>query len=509
VRAQRVRLFAALVVAALAAGAQPAQAGDQLPEPVATWMRYEQGYLDRGLNTAVIDSPAKNTQDQRFSPEQGRTFKVKSYWIDVDDAHAFVGTAMEPWLRAKLVDRSGGRTRVRFVVHPESEALYAEALKNARRGPDLNATATSSSRTLLVWDQGDAERPFFAKTSLDVDIGGLRRNIPFKETLRSVGYSEALGADPDSLPDDFQFFPEVMAAIPRGMKTGGMVIRSIPEEVRTGRARVMPLFSLYAAPPDGGDPILARMIRQSGESPEAFVRDRLVRPFARLWFRLVLEQGAMLSPHAQNVLLEVGADGLPTGRFFYRDLGDTAIDLKYRKQIGRRNPRRLPRIADRFDTDYRTGDKVSSRFANATTYYAEGFLYNIDQRLPGWAKRTIIGPVPRTSRLLGDNKLFRIMFDQELERVFMEMTGAATGPQDPSELEARTEEARAIYVERFRASGAVRPRPLARPRKSPVVLVNRLPQRRQAAAKSPVPREMPSAAARKRRSARSRPAAHR
>jgi hypothetical protein len=196
--------------------------------------------------------------------------------------------------------------------------------------------------------------------------------------------------------------------------------------------------------------------------------------------------------------VEIGADGLPNGKFLYRDLGDTAIDLQYRKQIGRRNPRRLPRISERFDIDYRTGEKVASRFANVS-YFSEGFLYNLDQRLPEWSKRGLIGRVQRTSWLRGENRYFRTMLDAELGRAYAEMTGSARAPGG---LQARTERGRKLMVQRFAQSGKKRPRPLARPRNSPIKLVNRIPPGHAQAGENPAARGHGPAGPRAQRGAR-------
>ena len=72
----------------------------------------------------------------------------------------------------------------------------------------------------------------------------------------------------DAPIDGFAYAPEVFSLIPEGAKRGGMILRTIPDEVLRGEERVVPLFSLYADPPDGGPPMLARMIEESGLDAE-------------------------------------------------------------------------------------------------------------------------------------------------------------------------------------------------------------------------------------------------
>src|SRR5437762_698536 len=79
----------------------------------------------------------------------------------------------------------------RLFIHPESQKFYADLIK--QYGPatnDYEATATSSSRSLVVHPKNRPDFLFFVKISLGVELGGVDRTIPAAEVARSVGISK-------------------------------------------------------------------------------------------------------------------------------------------------------------------------------------------------------------------------------------------------------------------------------------------------------------------------------
>ncbi len=378
----------ALSLAATAASA-PARAQQQIPPALGEWMHNEQQLLSREVDERRL-MRLDNAQDRRFAPEEGRTFAIRSYWLDVDRTHFLTSAQLDPETRRLFVRDVGGRTQVRLLVHPESERFYRDVTAHAERGDDFQATATASSRTLLVWQPGRERDAFFAKVSLDVEIGGVTRTIPQSEVARSIGTANVLATEHD-LPQGFDILPEVIGMIPRGMPRGGMIIRQIPRDIRAGERRFVPLFSLYARPRDGSAPMLAQMIRRSGQTPTDFVRGRIVEPFARMWTELAVRRGITSEPHAQNVLLEVGADGLPNGNFLMRDFGGFDVDFEYRDALGIERPTELPHIGT-FEHDYHLDENVD-RFTKLETFFVGGFLHNLDQNVPQWQRQGLVqGP---------------------------------------------------------------------------------------------------------------------
>jgi hypothetical protein len=414
--------------------------GDELPAAVQRWMHAEQKLLSRDVNEQRISTPHDNKQRREFTPEAGQTFAVKSYWLPAASAHAFAGSGIEPGMERLMTRTRGGQRQVRLLVHPESEGFYRDFLRDsgAVRGEDFRAQATASSRTLLVWRDGGARDAFFAKLSLDAEIGGVTRTITHREIARSIGVSNVLTGDARALPDSFGFLPEVYGVMPRGMERGGMIIRAIPPEVRRGEVKLVPLFSLYAEPAGGGRPLLVDMIRKSGQDPRRFVEQRIIAPFARQWAELALEHGITSEPHAQNVLLELGRDGLPTGRFFHRDFGGFNVDFEHRRAVGRPVPRDLPVITG-LREDYFVDKHVAS-LDHLEIYFGQGFVYNLDQKLPRWQKKGWLKR-PARERLLGATSFMELL-RRHTEKAFGEVSGARVTLRTLADLPAATHEAR-------------------------------------------------------------------
>ena len=154
------------------------QERSQLPEPVREWLYNEQVLLSRSVDTDRIYAVTENLQKPELAPESARVFKLKTYWVDSEKLDAFEAKSLDPAIRELFVRKRGGRTQVRLVVHPESESFYASLTRDATPGEELHASATASSRTVLAWKPGDAAHPFFAKLSLNAQIGGVVRTIP-------------------------------------------------------------------------------------------------------------------------------------------------------------------------------------------------------------------------------------------------------------------------------------------------------------------------------------------
>jgi hypothetical protein len=347
-----------------------AEAG--IPAPIREWMDLEQTLLTRRVGIGHIDTP----RGHRLTPESRAIFAVESYWLPADEAHVFEADALPPELAAQFLRTRDGTREVRYLVHPESRGAIERSgvLHHATPGEPLLATATSSSRTLLTWDPANPAVPFFAKLSLDQKLYGLDRMINGAQVARSLGVERILARSTD-LPRSFRWLPEVLGVMPHGPERGGMILRTIPADLLSGDRRLIPLFALGPAGPAGEAPILARMIARSGKSAPDFVRDRIIRPFVREYVALLDDHGIVSEPHAQNVLLEVGRDGMPTGRFVHRDLGGFVPDLERRAAKGLHDEG-LPVVGD-LAYDYFQRE-ASARSTNITHYFGKRFLWTLD-----------------------------------------------------------------------------------------------------------------------------------
>jgi hypothetical protein len=171
----------------------------------------------------------------------------------------------------------------------------------------------------------------------------------------------------------------------------------------------MPLFSLYADPYRSGEPMLPSMARAAKMETVEFLVEYLLRPFADQWLTMVIDEGVVLEPHAQNLLLEIGVDGIPTRRIVHRDFEDVYVDYRHRALCGRALPQKLPMATD-FRVSYLQREHRHELESNLHSYFLGGIIFNIQRRLPVWRAAGLVdGRVPRIT----------------LERLFLDLVEAA------------------------------------------------------------------------------------
>lgn len=397
-----------------------AQGQERLAPGIKKLIYAEQQLLSRDVNEARIMTPKANHQEDQYKPENGQIFEVKSYWVDKEKLKTFESAFISPSMKQIFHKVENGKEKFLFLVHPESESLYQEFLKKTKSGPRFWATSTASSRTLLMWQEGQPEKAFFGKLSLNKSIGGVVRTIPQGEAARSVGTNEVLQINKSALPKSFQFLPETLSLIPNGFERGAMIIREIPQEIAAGKQYFIPLFSLYA---DRGEqrPLLAEMIEKSGMNPRDFVREKVIGPFIQQWMEMVLVHGIAMEPHAQNVLIGLNPQGLPNGQFLHRDFGGFNMDMNRFGELNTLLPAKLPQ-ATTIQEDYHQNFSGKSVDQSLGVYFDHGFAYNLDQKLPVWVKN---GWIPAYSGKAGE---FSDMIYQRMTEEFPKLTKGQIRP---------------------------------------------------------------------------------
>lgn len=393
---------------------------ESLPVSVQELIRYEQEHMLTNAGTVSIGNPArysrhKNEQGIMYRPETGTLFQVESYWVDAEDWHSFQATNMSEYMQQEMMRIKDGKKQVRILVHPESKNFWMPYLKNAELAESYNALASSSSRTLLVWRNGEESRPFFAKLSLDQKIAISRLMRP-SEIVRSVGTNEILNLSQKQLPASFKLLPEVWGITPKGADYGGMIIREIPDEIIVGEKKFLPLFSILTSGKNKTPPELLRMIKESGLSTEEFLQKKIIRPFVEQWVTLAVEQGISMDPHTQNILIGVGKDGLPNGEYLHRDFGGFHVDIEYRKQNALPMPESLPHIRS-ISQDFLQEDIREKFFKSMDLHYRSGTLYSIESKLQEWSKAGLLIPKKWRRGTLDS------MLAKELSSVFHEKYG--------------------------------------------------------------------------------------
>ncbi len=358
-----------------------------LPAGAAALLKYEQFYVNRSLDENKVEA-LQNSQSAEFAPEQGNIFTVKSYWIDAEEFFQFTVPRELERSGLKLRRKYLGKEQLLLMVHPESEAFYSKFIRAREQGPEFSASATASSRTLIMWPTDNPERVFFGKLSLDREIGGVVRTIPRGEVARSLGVTMILQAAGAELPEDFVFLPEFYGLMPKAMRRGGMILRSLPPAYLNSSKRLMPLFALYTSPNKNTLAPIQKMIRESGLLGRNFVLEHIIRPFAGQWLSLAIESGITVEAHAQNILVEVDRRERLTGTFVYRDFGGFNIDLTFRREHKLAMPKELPLIEGE-GKDYHQKSHREALRASLENYFEGGFLYGLGEALTRFGYKNV------------------------------------------------------------------------------------------------------------------------
>lgn len=390
-------------------------------DSLSDWMLLEQTRINRTVDEARIIPPDIKNQSQKYRPESQSWYPLKAVWVPAEELNVAIDQGeFDPKISNLFVRVKEGKTEYRLLVHPESEKFYKTFLtKYPVDSSTFRATSTASSRTVLVQANGNKGPSFFAKLSLDVELGGVRRTVPQGEVARSVGTSMYLKELENRIgADRFTHMAEPFGISPKGWERGGMILRQVPESLQKGETKLVPLFSLYSVDKNGRS-LLQDLADKAKVTPEDFVKRHILNPFYNGWVRWNLEGGVAMEAHAQNVLLELDSKNNPTGRFVHRDLGGFSIDLRSPQA---KNQPTLPIFTDR-KNDYHQAFVDKARRQSLYTYFDGGFLYNVDKELariqPGYKSGDVfkdgrkilssiftyqsgVAPIPSTSLSTGE-----------------------------------------------------------------------------------------------------------
>lgn len=360
-----------------------------LPIAIQDWYSYETDLLSRRVGQRVL-SPLLNDQRDFYKPENKNVFQLEGVWLDENRLKVFKASHLSPRVQSRFERVQDGRKQFLFFIHPESRDLYKEILSEDAEKEFFLAAATSSSRSLLVWQPGRESEPFIAKVSLNKNIAGTNRSLKGQEVARSIGIYNTL-AGSTTLPDNLLILPESLGLIPEGMPSGGMIVREFSEGFYEGSHRYIPLFALYAENNRG---VLLERLQKNNINPRDYVREHILKPFVRLWFELAVEHFVLFEPHAQNVLIEL-KDELWTGRFLLRDFGGFNISFVERQKAGLFVPSDLPTFSNNLLRDYHILNHIPTINASLRIYFSEGFLSPLAYHLSSWATQGLVrsGPI--------------------------------------------------------------------------------------------------------------------
>lgn len=297
------------------------------PDPV-KWIHQEQTLNDRAICEG--DYPINPTLvPPEFWPERQPVFWLPEFEAPRDQFRLFHNypTQPLPW------HFSGSRSEFySHLVHPLSVQYFLKrALKGVRwRDPRFRATPMASHRTLLVWNPRSSKTPPFAvKASFNRWVGGGNRNVRLDEIKRSVGISSLLAGTPKA---DLESQGILLLDDPVGLihkqTNAGLLARETPWKLGAGE-EIVPVFSLCASQ-RVRRPRIVELIESSGLEPAAWVDAFIFTPLLYQAYFLGLTEGVVGEMHEQNILMEL-RNGIPTKRFWHRDLGGFRLDNDLRR----------------------------------------------------------------------------------------------------------------------------------------------------------------------------------
>ena len=295
------------------------------PDPV-KWIHQEQKLNDRIISKG--DYPIEPTSlPPDFWPELQPVFWLPEFEAPKEQFRLFQNpTRSLPWYLLGSSSESYAN-----LVHPLTlQYLLGRNIKGAKwSSPRFLATPMASHRTLLVWKPRANIPPFAVKTSVNVWIGGLNRNVRLNEIRRSVGFSSLLAGIPtaDLARQGILLLDDPVGLVHK-QTNAGFLARDTPCKLAS-EEEIVPLFSLLASG-QNGRPRIVHLIVSSGLEPSVWVDKFIFTPLIYQAYFLGMTEGLVGEMHEQNLLLEL-RDGVPTRRFWQRDLGGFLLDRHLRR----------------------------------------------------------------------------------------------------------------------------------------------------------------------------------
>nr|UXE45426.1 hypothetical protein Hi04_10k_c4921_00003 [uncultured bacterium] len=372
----------------------------QLPPPLQRLMEFERFHL-HSLEEFQISSrdPAFDT---RYFPQNCGAFRLPCFWVRRRNLFV-LGSGLASAATQGLFDGEGPQGRVLFPIHPAELDRYKEFLAEveasdaATEGLHIWAVPTSSTRTLLAWPDSTADRALFIKTPLHSRIFGDRR-IHKGRIGFSLAMSSLVQNSLHKLPSNLGYLPEVVGFAPRRMEGSGVIVREIPEELKSPQHIVAPLFSLLGGS-GGRKPLFLVIIERTGINARDLFEGMFCTHLSRLWLTLALRSGLILEFHGQDILVALGMDYRPLDRYIYRDFEGLQVDWELRRCLGLEDPEYMAGAASWHETygssgyGYPYSSLISWKLWISLFQYSHFVLRDVDRLLRKWQEQRLIdGP---------------------------------------------------------------------------------------------------------------------
>ncbi len=238
---------------------------------------------------------------------------------------------------------------VLFPIHPQfyqnkEIPFMNEVVENQTDVLSTYVTPTASTRSVIVLD--DKQPLHCLKLHCPAQISRFNRKLDARDIAKSVNTSRELdraAAHEASFPAVFGYLPEsIGVSIGEGEEAWGFLLREMtprPPAPPNANRTLLPLFSLYSLDTKDTNPdkrlLLVDLIEKSNLPPTEFILDKVMLPIVESWCFMARDLGLLTQAHGQNLLLEVGEDGIPT-RVIFRDLS-TYMDRQARLDRGLSN----------------------------------------------------------------------------------------------------------------------------------------------------------------------------
>jgi hypothetical protein len=394
----------------------------QLPASLQKLLAFERFHLHKP--ELFMDKSRDPAFDASYLPHSCGAFELPCYWIERRHLYVF-GSQQPTYDEFGFLAGEGPGGSVLFPIHPTSGPQYAQFLSKVRArdaskdGLRVWAVPTSSTRTFLAWPDGAPSQALFVKTSLHSKIIGDRRLFRW-QVARSVGLSTLVHDSLAALPANLSYFPETLGLVPRQMPDSGVIVRSIPPELKNDRLLVAPLFSLMGG---GAAAVFVTMVERGHVQPLEFLEEVLCDRFARLWLEMALGFGLILEAHGQDLLLTLSPELAPQGRFYYRDFEGLQVDWELRYALGLPTPQAMPNAQAWYETyatwGYRYGALISHKLRISLIQYLRLVLKELGLMLGQWQRSGLV----RGLRLTEDH--LTTIFSRRMMKALEERFGVA------------------------------------------------------------------------------------
>jgi len=242
---------------------------------------------------------------------------------------------------------------VKFYIHPDMiqdimSNNEIESLNNLKY--KLLVEPTSSTRTVFPY-----EKNYFIKLHLNKRLSKYIRRLSPSSVEHSINISNALESCIDTCPETFGFLAESIGIVSKELNYGMIIREQIPRPIinkkiinmtekednknENDERYYLPLFSLYSKdlkhPED--KTLFSQIVDTNHITPLELFMEKYLRPLFIGMNYCINNQGILLEPHGQNVLVEIDNNYNIT-RLIHRDFQSIYVNNDIRKRNGLKTP---------------------------------------------------------------------------------------------------------------------------------------------------------------------------